>query len=348
MRCLTLAEALKKQGSDVAFICRAHEGHLLGHIEKQGFKTHALPQEVNDADCDEKLDVDDLSGKGTLYGRKWLGSTQQQDAELCRPILEKLKPDWVIVDHYSLDEVWQTLLAECYAKLMVIDDLANREHRCDLLLDQTYGRKAEDYASLVPKSTQLLLGSEYALLRPEFAEWRDYSLQRRANPEFKKLLITMGGVDSENVTGCLLTALNNCSLPKDLEINIVMGMTAPHLENVKQQAKLVPYKTAVYVNVSNMAEMMANADLAIGAAGATTWERCCLGLPSIQIVLAKNQMLIAALIGEANAALYLDIAELDLLCRQINKAISKSELLATNSSVVTNGRGTMQLLRHLK
>jgi len=332
MRCLTLAVELKKQGAEVEFICRAHEGNLIGRIELQGFKTHVLPLSQNTA-------IDDA-----LYGSQWLGANQQEDAALCLPILEKIKPDWLIVDHYSLDQTWQSVLAECFSKLMVIDDLANRKHQCNVLLDQTYGRNENDYAGLVPKCSQLLLGSEYALLRPEFAEWREYSLQRRIKPNFKKLLITMGGVDPDNVTGELLDALKDCSLPKELEISIVMGPTAPHLKKVQQQAELLPYKTNVLVDVRNMAEIMANAGLAIGAAGATTWERCCLGLPSMMVVLADNQKDIAGFLKQKQAAIVINKNDVSNNLKLI-EGISVASLLnlSKNTRHITDGKGVLRV-----
>ncbi len=340
MRCLTLAKELEKQGAEVEFICRAHVGNLIEHIEQQGFRGYVLPLSQN-AVADEGL-----------YGSKWLGVTQQEDAVLCLPILEKIKPDWLIVDHYSLDQKWQSLLTKCFTKLMVIDDLANRKHQCDVLLDQTYGRKESDYAGLVPKRSQLLLGSEYALLRPEFAEWREFSLQRRIKPSFKKLLITMGGVDLNNVTGELLEALKDGSLSKELEINIVMGATAPNLKSVQQQAELLAYKTNVMVNVSNMAEIMANADLAIGAAGATTWERCCLGLPTVTLVLADNQKLGASSLEKIKSTWSLKLGDcMAWKLRAIFKEIQKNSLLLSeiseNTRRVTKGNGSYYVTRCL-
>jgi len=340
MRCLTLASALKKKGAQVEFICREHEGNLIDHIEQLGFKTYVLPRL-------SKTEVTSDEDASTEYGLKWLGSTQQQDAVACLSFLEEIKPEWLIVDHYSLDKVWQGLLKNNYAKLMVIDDLANREHLCDLLLDQTYGRQTEDYAGLVPQQSKLLLGSEYALLRPEFAEWRDYSLQRRVNPEFKTLLITMGGVDADNVTGALLDILKTSALPEELAITVVMGGTAPHLEKVKAQAKLMPYITVVKVSINNMAEIMANADIAIGAAGATTWERCCLGLPSIQVVLAGNQQLIALLLSQAGGALCLNVQSLPELYDKLLLVRGQSAQLTKYSAALVNGNGVLQVLRNL-
>ncbi len=343
MRCLTLAEALKKQGADIVFICREHDGNLLERIERQGFKTYALPNT-----CHEEAVTNTETENNELYGQCWLGSTQQQDAALCRPLLETISPDWLIVDHYGIDQVWQAQLAPYAGKLMVIDDLANRVHECDVLLDQTYGRQVEDYAGLVPPQAQLLLGSEYALLRPEFAEWRDYSLQRRRNPEFKKLLITMGGVDPDNITGEVLSTLERITLPEEMEIIVVMGATAPHLENVKQQAERMPNKCTVKIDVSNMAEIMANADLAIGAAGATTWERCCLGLPSLMIVLADNQKEISILLSRNLASLSVDKESLQTAAREL-ESISMQRLteLTNNSAKLLDGGGVHRVVRAL-
>ena len=288
MRCLTLAQVLKENGADVEFICRKHKGNLIDKIRLNGLIVHEL----------EILEEIEVGNK--LAHSHWLGATQRQDANDCINILKAEKSDWLIVDHYALDEQWQKILKPYYEKLMVIDDLADRKHQCDILLDQAFGRQQKDYLTLTPKGCELLLGSQYALLRPEFVEWRSYSLERRIKPEFKQLLINMGGVDIDNVTESILDELTLCNLPDDMKITVVMGGSAPHLESVKSKANVLPYKTVIKVNVDNMAEIMANSDIAIGAAGATTWERCCLGLPTIQIVIAKNQLFSAEVLAHHN------------------------------------------------
>ena len=288
MRCLTLAHVLKENSANIEFICRKHEGSLIDKIRSSGFVVHELgmPEEI-------KVDT-------RLVHSHWLGATQQQDTDDCIDIVKSVKTDWLIVDHYALDELWQKRLKPYCEKLMVIDDLADRKHQCDILLDQTFGRQQEDYLAHTPEDCKLLLGSQYALLRPEFAEWRAYSLERRSKPEFKQLLINMGGVDVDNVTEKALDELKICNLPNDIKITVVMGEAAPYLESVKFKAITLPYKTEVKVDVDNMAEIMANSDIAIGAAGATTWERCCLGLPTIQIVVAENQLFSAETLAYHN------------------------------------------------
>ncbi len=287
MRCLTLADTCKKKGTDVQFICRDHPGNLIENIQGEGYIVHVL----------EAVDTIDLE----LDNVYWLGTTQEKDANECHAVLQKILPDWLIVDHYAIDYIWQSKLKGTYQKLMVIDDLADRQHYCDLLLDQTFGRKQKDYQNLVSKNCQMLLGSEYALLRPEFSEWRVFSLRRRAKLKFKRLLVTMGGVDPNNFTGQVLEVLKQCDLPKDLEITIILGGGSLHLNEIKKLSREMPWLTQVKIDVTNMAEIMSNSDLSIGAAGTTTWERCCVGLPCIQLVIADNQITIADALSANNA-----------------------------------------------
>lgn len=288
MRCLTLAKGLAEKGAKVQFICRNHSGSLIERIEQEGFEVYKL---TRPGDFFETIEN---PGNEKLAHAKWLGVSQKQDASECQPILERIKPDWLIVDHYAIDQAWQKALKPYYKKLMVIDDLGDRNHQCNLLLDQNYGSTDAKYQNRAPTHCTVLAGSRYALLRPEFALWREVSLKRREQVQnIKTLLITLGGVDPDNYTGQILSELAKTQLNKDIEIMVVMGATAPHLASVKHQAAAMPTKTTVKINVTNMAQLMANADLAIGAAGATTWERCCLGLPTIQLVIAQNQRQIA-------------------------------------------------------
>lgn len=303
MRCLTLADALAAKGAQCTFICREHAGNLIVHIYRQGHAVHSLPMS-DDADAD-------------LAHSAWLGATQAQDAQACAPLLATLQPDWLVVDHYALDTRWEGAMAQHCAQLMVVDDLADRPHACNLLLDQTFGRQADDYSSLVPEDCTLLCSSNYALLRPEFAALRPYSLQRRVQPKLKHLLITMGGVDKDNVTAQVLNTLRACPLPADCEITVVMGSTAPWLAGVQQQAQSMPWPTTVRVGVNNMAQLMADSDLAIGAAGATSWERCCLGLPTVLVVLAANQTLIAAALSNAGAVVQLELSDMPRLLAHV-------------------------------
>ncbi len=351
MRCLTLADALAAQSADCLFICREHQGNLTEQIHNKGYRTHALPirPSAGASSLAIKADSDDQSPAHS----HWLGATQAEDAAACSAILADVKPDWLIVDHYALDARWELALKPHCRKLMVIDDLADRAHLCDLLLDQTFGRDAEDYHALVPASSRLLCGSRYALLRREFAALRDYSLQRRAKPQLHQLLITMGGVDKGNATSQVLKALRGCVLPAQCKITVVMGTTAPWLTEVSRQAQSMPWPTKVMVGVSNMAQLMAGSDLAIGAAGATSWERCCLGLPTIMLVLADNQYKVAQVLERVGAAQVLkDPLEIpDCLPVLLNGLVSSPFLLAEMSEAaarIVDGRGVVAAIKNLE
>lgn len=345
MRCLTLAEALKAKGAECHFLCREHLGHLSDAIEARGFPVYRLP--MSDA---EPFGVA-AHEAGELAHAAWLGASWQQDAAASRPLLKQLSPDWLVVDHYALDARWEAaVLPGPKTRLLVIDDLADRPHRADLLLDQNLGRKAEDYTSLVPAHCRVLVGPQHALLRPEFAELRDVSLARRQHGSLKRLLITLGGVDKDNATGRVLEALKGCELPADLEITVVMGAAAPWQDAVRAQAAELPWATEVVVNVSDMGQRMAEADLAIGAAGSTSWERCCLGLPTLILVLADNQQPIAQRLHEAGAALSLGSigsstwkSQLKDNIAKIVRDVSHRQALSHTAAIVTNGMGASAL-----
>lgn len=339
MRCLTLADALREHGAGCSFVCRPHQGHLLALIAQREHRVLVLPELIEGAKSDFK---------GTTHTH-WLGTDCTTDARDTRQALcahtggEPV--DWLVVDHYALDAQWEEALRPQAKLIMVIDDLADRPHTCDLLLDQNLGRNAKDYRGLLKGETTTLIGPKYALLRPEFAALRTQSLARRqSNPQLHRLLITMGGVDKDNVTGQVLAALQSCNLPADSRVTVVMGPHAPSLAQVQAQATQMPWQTEVLVGVDNMAQLMAESDLAIGAAGGTSWERCCLGVPTIQIALAQNQEAIAQALSQAGAALMLQgktIAQ--TLPDLVSTVASADKLYAISlaSSGITEGKGAL-------
>lgn len=341
MRCLTLAQALRERGAQCEFICRQHSGNMITLITARGFAVRRLQP------CESAL-----LHSANLAHASWLGCSWEVDAAECASILEGSKPDWLIVDHYALDSRWEKSLRPYCSKLMVIDDLADRTHECDFLLDQNLGRQPQDYLTLVPPGCQILTGPSFSLLRPEFAQWRSYSLARRSHGELKHILVTMGGVDTPNATAQVLGTLRATPLPRDCKIAVIMGPNAPWLENVSSLARLMPRHTQVWVNVSNMAEHMATADLAIGAAGSTSWERCCLGLPSITMVLADNQIMLAGQLQQAGATYAIPDLEhiayqlpeaLECLCREPHRMLSMSH----NAAALTDGNGTSKVIERL-
>ncbi len=341
MRCLTLAEALRHRGAAIRFVCRENPGNWIDLLKKRRFLVHSLP-----------FDPDWKHTTHYTAHAKWLGADWMQDAQQTQTCIGEAVADWLIVDHYALDARWERMLATHCEKMMVIDDLADRQHACDLLLDQTFGRDPTDYLPFVPADCRLLCGSQYALLRPEFAALRSYSIKRRAQPVMRELLITMGGVDNDNVTGRVLQALRMCDLPADCRITVVMGATAPWLNEVRVQALDMQCPTRVLVAVSDMAQLMADSDLAIGAAGATSWERCCMGLPTIMLVLAENQHMVARGLVQAGAAIHYSSSPSNefKLCALLARLVSSpKELHAMSKSAagIVDGAGLESVLEHL-
>jgi UDP-2,4-diacetamido-2,4,6-trideoxy-beta-L-altropyranose hydrolase len=349
MRCLTLAEALRATGAQCHFISRAHPGHLLELIRERGFAASVLPAESSQAPANTQVASDRPE---ELVHAAWLGCDWQTDAQQTSAVLVQLQPDWLVVDHYALDQRWETALRPHYQKLMVIDDLADRPHQCELLLDQNLGRQQQDYADLVPAQCKLLTGPQFALLRPEFAALRAYSMRRRQQPILKQVLITMGGVDQPNATSRVMQALKSCALPQDCRISVIMGLQAPWLQQVRALAQDMPWSTEVLVNISDMAQRMADSDLAIGAAGSTSWERCCLGLPTLMVVLADNQKEGATALADSECALLLgEVENIKKSLQPMMHLLQKIEMLQALSQAsyaATDGQGTKKITTLLK
>ena len=265
MRCLTLSNELQKQNHKITFICKKLNGNLIKLIKH---KTLVMPMQKN-------FQTDNLS-------LGWMDATQNQDAKQTIKAIPK-NTDYLIVDSYSLDEKWHRQLRPYTRKIMVIDDLADKQFDCDILLNQNLGSKQEDYQNKVPHLCELLLGCDYALLRPEFESLREKAIEKRKNTkEIKNILISMGGSDNNNITHDILKQLGD-----KFNIVVVLGYLSPHNEMIKDYAKDKNIK--VIVNANNMAQLMLNADLAIGTSGSTNWERLCLGLPSLIFSVAENQ-----------------------------------------------------------
>lgn len=275
MRCLTLAEALRIRTTDIHFVCRQLQGELRDLIEDRGFRCSLLTTE--DPALDQAVDA-------------------RQTAALSKDV------DWVIVDHYAIDYQWERAMNPMCRRMMVVDDLVDRSHECDILLDQTFGRHADDYGLLVSEDCTVLAGADFALLRPEFAAGRPSALARRkANKTVDRILVSLGGFDPDNRTLEVLETVAGAGYAADLSVTVVCGSQDP--EGAKSLEPLTRYFRHLDIRqrVPNMAELMAASDIAIGAGGTTSWERCCMGLPALVCVLADNQREIARRLEAAGA-----------------------------------------------
>lgn len=275
MRCMALADELAKRGANVHFVCREFHGHLAEQLTAQGHKVHLLRPKSEDTQSTQHA--------------SWLGADQTTDVQETLEIIVSIgTPDWVIADHYGIDAVWHGLVRQRARRLLVIDDLADRDYECDLLVDVTLNRKKKEYQGRVPEETRLLLGPAYSLLRPQFIENRKLALEKRTQFQgVNRILVSMGGSDPLNATGFVLQALNRTR--QGLKVDVVLGKHAPHISEVKKLIQKRGNNVVVHHDVRNMAELMLSADVAIGTPSTTALERCCLGLPSIVITTEVNQ-----------------------------------------------------------
>jgi len=329
MRCLTLGDALKQRGEQVCFVSRHLPEHLKDILAKKGYEIALLESTQNEAALDE------------LAHAGWLGVSQAQDAMDTIQALSDGSWDWLIVDHYALDSRWETKLRHAAKKILAIDDIADRQHACDILLDQNYYADIESrYTDKVPEYCQLLLGPHYALLRNEFRRLHE-QIKPRTGP-VKRVLIFFGGVDASNFTGRAIEALSEIDLA-GLHVDVVIGEKHPCREQIK--AACAQYGFICYVQTNKMAELMAAADMAIGAAGSACWERCCLGLPALLVAVADNQINIAKALDLFGACIYVKTEKatsVPIMRSVMDKLLStqdRLELLSKKAYSLVDGLG---------
>jgi UDP-2,4-diacetamido-2,4,6-trideoxy-beta-L-altropyranose hydrolase len=270
MRCLTLAGCLRDAGHHVTFLCRDLPGNVSSLVERDGFPVARATGSPADADA------------------------------MPNPI------DWLVVDHYELAAPWESTMRGLCRRILVIDDLADRPHDCDMLLDQNLTEEGEArYRGLVPENCTLLCGPAHALLRPEFA--KADRPPRTRDGIIRRILVTFGGVDATGETLKTARAIWSLDLP-DLTVDLVVGASNPKAEELR---RLCDDENAFtfHQQVDDIAALMRKADLCVGAGGTTTWERAYLGLPTITISVAENQVPGALAMAEAGAAWSLGSSE---------------------------------------
>jgi len=350
MRCLTLARAMRKRGWLVTFCCRKHPGQQIPLLENQGFSCLALP-----------LLVETLPSITVKEGdRQWLGATETEDAAAVIDALQQaaLQPDLLVIDHYGLGHLFERALRHYCRNILVIDDLANRQHECDFLLDQNLLPDAiVRYQGLLPNTCQQFIGPSYALLRPEFtqaptseasevtqaiAQPKDFS----ATPH--QLLVFFGGSDLDNLTALAITALQQLQ-NLDWLADMVVGSANPHLSLLQQLCE-GDHRLTLHVQTPGMAMLMAKAQLMIGGGGATHWERCAMALPALVVSLAPNQQPTSRYLAELGACVYLgNSAELsgDSLSMEIAQLLqqpAKLQQMAEAASKLVAPEGGCQRL----
>lgn len=349
MRCLTLANQIKHLNGEVVFICRHLPESLATLVEQNGHTVRRLLPVplINTTDL-----VDSDSNENLPSHAHWLHATWQQDAYATKEILHEIgELEYLVIDHYALDARWESALRPYVSKIMVIDDLADRQHDCNLLLDQNiHDGMDHRYTNLVPSNCQLLLGPKYALLRNEFAIWQSSAKIRSSG--LKRLLVFFGGSDLENMTQLALNAIKKNISPLPI-VDVVIGATNPHRQSIESFCANNENFYSHY-QIENFASLMTVADLSIGAGGSTTWERCVLGLPALVVAIAENQISIAQATHNQGCLFYLgeskNITEATInhaLKRYIDEPVLLSEM-SIKALELADAFGCQRVVQRLK
>ncbi|MDP9087167.1 MAG: UDP-2,4-diacetamido-2,4,6-trideoxy-beta-L-altropyranose hydrolase [Pseudomonadota bacterium] len=336
VRCLTLADALLMRGAHCRFVCRQIPESLKAMIVGGGHELIPL-----DAALRHHEETDPQR-------HRWLSVSQTEDARQTIAALQGKQSDWLIVDHYALDAVWEAILRSSATRILAIDDLADRQHDCDALLDQNLYLDADTrYAGKLPNSCSLLLGPRFALLREEFSRART-QVKPRSGP-VERILVFYGGVDATNCTGFAIEALSIAAI-RGAFVDVVIGADHPKRKEIAAACKGVGF--ALHVQTQRMAELMSAADLGMGAGGSATWERCCVGLPTVATAVAKNQeaLVRGCALSGGIYAIDLDGAGPHDLALHVSSVVANPllrESISRKGMEIVDGGGTRRVMRSM-
>lgn len=307
-RCITLAKELQKTGYQIIFVMIPFDLSFINLVKKESINVITMS-----APLLESIKTDDSA--------TWLGRTQEDDAKDFLAVTRHIDFSWCIVDHYSIDYKWQKLVRKNISKIFVIDDLANRKHECDILLDQNYWSNfLTRYDPLINNNCLRLLGPKYSLLRDEFKTLR--ATENREKTELSNILINFGGIGNYVLLEKVATVLPQFSHKYNFTI-ITGKMTTSSFDVIKN--KLASTGVNVTETTSNMAKLMFESDYAFGACGSTVWERFCLGVNSALVEVADNQHELLGFLAHKSLVDYLGKAS-ELSYEQIQSFIETLNL----------------------
>lgn len=319
MRCLALAQEWSGRGGAVLFASAALSRALRSRLDREGFAVADL-EAVPGGDADADLTV---------------ALAQHHDAR------------WIVADGYVFADRYQRRLRDSGHRLIVMDDWGHARHyAADLVVNQNLAADPDLYRSRDP-DTRLLLGTDYVLLRREFLSW---SGRHRSIPEVAaRILVMFGGADVGDATAPVVAALADANL-RGVELTIVVGGSVANLDNLRRAVDMFPGKARLEVDVTDMAPILAGADLAISAAGSTCWEMAFMGLPALLLVTADNQRGLATALHHCGAAHSLgEAATLDVeaLRHQVEAIASDPErrrAMAAAGQALVDGRGASRVI----
>jgi UDP-2,4-diacetamido-2,4,6-trideoxy-beta-L-altropyranose hydrolase len=309
MRCITIADELDQKKYHIHFICEKLTHSLQSYITDKGYIFYIEDNE-----------------KSILI------------------ILKKLNPDYLVIDHYKLDSKFEKKARPYSKQIIIIDDMANRFHKCDFLLDQSPLRTIDDYKPWVNPECQLLLGANYVLIKPEFRRLRKSCIN-----SWEKCLISFGGSDPDNITLKILKALD-CELKiKNIKWTIIAGAANQNWNSLKHFTNQSQMEITLIKQTNHIAGLMSNHDFAFGAGGAMAWERACIGLPSVTIAIADNQKTSIEIIRHFDLGETLDVPEItsNKLMVTMNRLKNKANNYLQRNHAMVDGLGVKRLIAKL-
>jgi UDP-2,4-diacetamido-2,4,6-trideoxy-beta-L-altropyranose hydrolase len=322
LRCLALAQAWQNEGRQVFYVS----------VEPPPWLEKRLRQ--------EKIEIIPLD----------VPAGSQEDALQTAQLSKNQNASWVVIDGYHFDSLYHKTVKDSGSKLLALDDNGSPfHHYADFILNQNLHAQEILYPDREPYS-RLLLGNRYVLLRKDFFPWRNW--KRPCNPKPNKILVTLGGGDHNNVTSKVITALQAISSPKTESI-IVAGGSNPHFEVLQAQVRKAGARFQIKRDAINLPELMAWADIAISAAGSTAWELAFMMLPSLLLVLSKNQEPVAQQLDLKGIAINLnspDDISIDGIVAAASRLLASVELRTTMSERgrrLIDGEGSQRVLMHL-
>lgn len=273
MRCLALAQAWQDAGGVVTFAAAEITAAMRTRLLAEGCQVVDLSCAAGSAD----------------------------DAKQTSALAQEHRADWIVVDGYQFKSEYQRLIKDAGCKLLFLDDCGHCDHySADLVVNQNLNANENFYSAREPY-TRLLLGTRYCLLRREFSAWREW--KREIAPIARRVLVTMGGSDPENLTACAISAVNIGRID-GVETAVVVGGSNPHFVELQMMASHFNLPLQIHRDASNIAELMCWADLAISASGSTCWELAFLGVPALLLDVAANQTSLAQQLHKQTCAVH--------------------------------------------
>jgi len=336
-RCLSLAAALHARGAETLFLTRP-----LGVASADLIRANGV--EVIELAAGRAGSVDDPG----IPHAAWAGAAVEEDALETIRLLEDRGVDWMVVDGYVFDGRWHRAVREGLGcRVAAIDDMADRAFAPDLLIDHNHApdHRAK-YAGRLPERTPLLGGPGYALLRPAFASGSRHEVQEQV----RSVGIFMGGVDRPNLSVTALEALDRAGFGGEVEV--VATAANPNLEALSAAVAARP-NTRLILDLPDLAAFFARHDLQIGAAGGSSWERCCIGAPTLLLITALNQMAVApdlAAQGVAATPDPMDSLDVEAVACALKSLIAdpdRRRSLAEKSRALVDGRGAERVAEEM-